>query len=460
MHRRQVAIVCLSLLAVATWVLNRDNELWAGSTYRVLRGLGLDTLQGRPYVKTFPIWGYPGLVAGIGAFSKSAIDVALPIIQLILCVALIIGLSRPWLSRWKVWQLVVWLLLMAPVLSFASRRLPDAVVEIALLSILLAGRQWILTRRVVWLVLAAASVVVAVNMRSETLLFVLAAFAATLALRFTRRRLDLSAITRFAAVLAVAALLGVVPWALNARAHTGALLLASTNGPGWFYEGLGQLPNNPWHLRGYDSYPRRYAASKGVQDPFSLAGSRVLTPEDERLVRAHPLAYLEKVVWNLHSAALGGVEPAPPTRGSSLGATRGDRVRELLSLKPSAVSWALDTFFVRSRILSVAFLALSLLSLWIGVRLILWGESWRPENLAVGWLCFLYTLFEFALVSVGYYMTRFMTPLFAMQLLGIGYLLSAEPLHTLLGVRDWRPSRGALGHVRAEQPVVDLDDAA
>ena len=377
-------------------------------------------------------------MAAIGAFSKGAIDVALPIIQLVVCVALIIGLSRPWLGRWKVWQLVVWLLLMAPVLSFASRRLPDAVVEIALLSILLAGRQWIATRRVVWLVLAAASVVVAVNMRSETLIFVLAAFAATLVLRFTRRRIDLSALTRFAAVLAVAAVLGVVPWAVNSRAHTGALLFASTNGPGWFYEGLGQLPNNPWHLRGYDSYPRRYAATKGVQDPFSLAGSRVLTPEDERLVRAHPLAYLEKVVWNLHSAALGGVEPAPPTRGSSLGATRGDRLRELLSLRPSAVSWALDTFFVRSRILSVAFLALSLLSLWIGVRLIVWGESWRPENLAVGWLCFLYTLFEFALVSVGYYMTRFMTPLFAVQVLGIGYLLSAEPLRNLLGVRDRR----------------------
>ncbi len=459
MHRRQIAIVCLCLLALATWVLNRDNELWAGSTYRVLRGLGLDTLQGKPYVKTFPIWGYPGLVAGIGAISKSAIDVSLPIIQLIVCVAVILGLSRPWLGRWKVWQLVVWLLLMAPVLSFASRRLPDAVVEIALLSILLAGQQWIATRRAVWLFVAAASVVVAVNMRSETLIFVLATFAATLALRFTRRRLDLSALTRFAGVLAAAALLGVVPWALNARAHTGALLLASTNGPGWFYEGLGQLPGNPWHLRGFDSYPRRYAATKGVQDPFSLAGSRVLTPEDERLVRAHPLAYLEKVVWNLHSAALGGVEPAPPTRGSSAGATRGERLHALLSLRPSAVSWALDTLFLRSRILAVAFLVLSLMSLWIGVRLILWGESWRPENLAVGWLCFLYTLFEFALVSVGYYMTRFMTPLFAVQVLGIGYLLSAEPLRNLLGVRGGRPRRVAGRQAEPSRPLTERDAA-
>lgn len=458
-HRRQIAIVCLCLLAIATWVLNRDNELWAGSTYRVLRALGLDTLQGKPYVKTFPIWGYPGLVAGIGAISKGAIDVSLPIIQLVVCVVVIIGLSRPWLGRWKVWQLVVWLLLMAPVLSFASRRLPDAVVEIALLTILLAGRQWIVTRRRVWLLVAAASVMVAVNMRSETLIFVFATFAATLVLRFTRRRIDLSAITRFAGVLAVAAVLGVVPWALNARAHTGALLLASTNGPGWFYEGLGQLPDNPWHLRGYDSYPRSYAATKGVQDPFSLAGSRVLTPEDERLVRAHPLAYLEKVVWNLHSAALGGVEPAPPTRGVSPGATRGERLHALLLLRPSAVSWALDTLFVRSRILGVAFFVLSLMSLWIGVRLILRGETWRPENLAVGWLCFLYTLFEFALVSLGYYMTRFMSPLFAVQVLGIGYLLSAEPLHTLLGVRDRRPARAASGHMRADRPEIERGDA-
>jgi len=433
MHRRQIAIAGLCLLAVATWVLNRNNELWAGSTYRVLRGLGIEALQGKPFVKTFPIWGYPGLVAGIGAVSRSAIDVSLPIIQLVACVVVILGLSYPWLSRWKAWQLVLWLLLMAPALSFACRRLPDAIVEIALLAILLAMRQWVKTKRGVWLLVGIMSVVIAVNMRSEVLIFILAVFVATLALRFARRKIDLSAVTRFAGVMAVAAVVGVVPWAANSQVHAGTLLLTSTNGPGWFYEGLGQLPNNPWHLRGYDSYPRRFAATKGVQDPFSLAGSRVLTPEDERLVRAHPVAYLEKVVWNLHSAAFGGVEPAPPTRGSSPGATRGERLRALLSLRPSAVSWALGTFFLRTRILNIAFLLLSVMSLWIGFRVILSGETWQPASLAVGWLVFLYTGFEFALVSVGYYMTRFMSPLYAVQVLGLGYLLLAEPLGNLVG---------------------------
>jgi hypothetical protein len=460
MHRRQVAIGGLCLLAIATWVLNRNNELWAGSTYRVLRGLGSEALQGKPFVKTFPLWGYPGLVAGIGAVSRSAIDVSLPIIQLVACVVVVLGLSYPWLSRWKAWQLVLWLLLMAPVLSFATRRLPDAIVEIALLTMLLAIREWIRTRRWVWLLVGVTSVIVAVNMRSEVLIFVLAAFAATLALRFTRRRIDLSAITRVAGVLAIAALAGVVPWAVNSRAHAGTLLLTSTNGPGWFYEGLGQLPNNPWHLRGYDSYPRRFAATKGVQDPFSLAGSRVLTPEDERLVRAHPMAYLEKVAWNLHSAALGGVEPAPPTRGYSPGATRGARLRALLSLRPSAVSWELDALFLRTRVLNVAFLLASIMSLWIGVRVILWGQKWRPENLAVGWFCFLYTLFEFALVSLGYYMTRFMSPLFAAQVLGLGYLLSAEPLENLVGSVGRRSSRVPREDDASDAPVSDLRRAA
>ena len=460
MHRRQVAIAGLCLLAVVTWVLNRDNELWAGSTYRVLRGLGIETLQGRPFVKTFPIWGYPGLVAGIGAVSRSAIDVALPIIQLVACVVVIVGLSYPWLSRWKAWQLVLWLLLMAPVLSFATRRLPDAIVEIALLTMLLAIREWIRTRRWVWLLVGVTSVIVAVNMRSEVLIFVLAAFVATLALRLTRRRIDLSAITRVAGVLAIAALVGVLPWAVNSRAHAGTLLLTSTNGPGWFYEGLGQLPDNPWHLRGYDSYPRSFAASKGVPDPFSLAGSRVLTPEDERLVSAHPAAYLEKVAWNLHSAALGGVEPAPPARGAAPGATRGERLRALLSLRPSGVSWALDTLILRTRILNVAFLLMTIMSLWLGVRVIVWGKRWRPENLAVGWFCFLYTLFEFALVSVGYYMTRFMSPLFAAQALGLGYLLSAEPLENLVGSVGRRWSWSARADEVPDAAVGDLRKAS
>lgn len=434
-RRRAIGILALIGVGLAWWLFNRNNQLTPDSTYRELRGLGIALLDGSGYRQTFPIWGYPIVVAGIGFLSRSVIDIALPLLQLALCLVVSIALVWRWLGRWRLLYLLLWLLLMIPVVSYACLRLPDGLVMVLLLAVVLSLRNWVETRRPLWLVLGGLSVAVSVNMRSETLLLIVCSCLAALLVLGLRRTPAARLLVVHLAVLSVVAFLALIPWAVNSKAYSGTPLLTSTNGPGWFYVGLGQLPNNPWGLQGLDADAWAFVRSKGGH-PFSLEGSRVLTPEIRRLVEEHPAAYIEKVGWNLRQAALGGVwtKIGYQTPDSTPGRTHLERIRSLLSLRVDGWAWATETVFYRTRMFRLVFLLLSALSLWTGVRALMRSsQRWQPAASALAQFCLFYTVFEFALVSLGYYQSRFMSPLYAVQLAVLANLFSLESAEGLLG---------------------------
>ena len=82
----------------------------------------------------------------------------------------------------------------------------------------------------------------------------------------------------------------------------------------------------------------------------------------------------------------------------------------------------------------LVFLLLSALSLWTGVRaLTRSSQEWQPAASTLAQFCLFYTVFEFALVSLGYYQSRFMSPLYAVQLAVLANLFSIESAGGLLG---------------------------
>jgi hypothetical protein len=91
---------------------------------------------------------------------------------------------------------------------------------------------------------------------------------------------------------------------------------------------------------------------------------------------------------------------------------------------------------------NLVFLLLSALSLWTGVRALMRSsQRWQPATSALAQFCLFYTVVEFALMSLGYYQARFMSPLYAVQLAVLANLFSIESAAGLLGA----PAR----HVRA-----------
>ena len=146
-----------------------------------------------------------------------------------------------------------------------------------------------------------------------------------------------------------------------------------------------------------------------------------------RLVREHPEAYLQKVVWNLRRSAFGGVIVQMPTREGPVGRTRSERLRAVASLRLSGFSWAFWTIVDKSRIYRLSFLLLCGLSLFLGGRGFTHAAAcWRPENVAISRFCVVYTIVEFALVSLGHYEVRFVSPLYWVQVLTLVQLLSTE----------------------------------
>lgn len=152
--------------------------------------------------------------------------------QMVACVAVLIAFAYRHMVRWRTWQLLAWLLLIAPVVAFASLRLPDAIVGVAMLTVVLSMREWFRVKRRTWLVLGIVAVAVAVNMRSEVLTVVLGSCAVSVAVLAVRRTELSAGIARYLAILSAAALAALVPWMVNAYTLTGTPLPMSTNGPG------------------------------------------------------------------------------------------------------------------------------------------------------------------------------------------------------------------------------------
>jgi hypothetical protein len=128
------------------------------------------------------------------------------------------------------------------------------------------------------------------------------------------------------------------------------------------------------------------------------------------------------------------------------------------SLRPSGFSWASWATVDKSRIYRLSFLLLCGLSLFVGGRGFTHAAAcWRPENVAISRFCVVYTIVEFALVSLEHYEVRFVSPLYWVQVLTLVQLLSTETCTSSFGrsvSTVWQRLRGEASPPAATQSSV------
>ena len=107
-------------------------------------------------------------------------------------------------------------------------------------------------------------------------------------------------------LLGTCSLILLTSWPLFQYSQHRQLLLGTTNSGGTLYSSLGQLPNNPWNRVFADKSATDYARSQGVESAWGLEGNRVLTRRFLQDVADHPLAFLAKVLYNQVRTLTGG----------------------------------------------------------------------------------------------------------------------------------------------------------
>jgi hypothetical protein len=118
---------------------------------------------------------------------------------------------------------------------------------------------------------------------------------------------------------ALSAWILLIPWALHYRQQTGHFSLTASQRGIVAFISLGQLPRNPWGAVYEDEYAYAYldqvAPHLGAN---SDDADRLLFEEFKRRVRAEPLAFAAKMVWNggisLVSGFYGGEVPLSPAQ--------------------------------------------------------------------------------------------------------------------------------------------------
>jgi hypothetical protein len=121
------------------------------------------------------------------------------------------------------------------------------------------------------------------------------------------------------AACAASAWIMLIPWGLHYREQTGHFSLTASQGGIVAFISLGQLPRNPWGAVYEDEYAYAYLAEVAPQLRVnSYAADRVLIDEFQRRVKAEPIAFAAKMVWNgaisLVSGFYGGEVPLSPTQ--------------------------------------------------------------------------------------------------------------------------------------------------
>jgi hypothetical protein len=330
---RGAALVATASLAVASavaWLVGAWNP--EETILRLYHAPLAAWLQGgaEPRVVTYPMWGYAALLAlasepllhGAQLVAASA---AAGLVWL--CAAPRIGAPR-WLAALLVLG-VPWHALAVSLWS----SFPAALCS--LLALLVVGRA--LERpSAAACALGGALFGLAANFRSEAIATALAVPIAAA----TARAAGWSWGRPWHASLALAtALLALVPWALHVQRTTGHYGLTSSNGGMVALISLGQLPGNPWGIDHHDSFASEWLARHGSsRDPFAPENDRTLRQGFQAAIREHPGAYARKLLWNLRSAAIGGLYVGqivlPPDESQRLDAFRED-LKQRVGLNPN-----------------------------------------------------------------------------------------------------------------------------
>ena len=278
---------------------------------------------------TYPLWGYPALLAVIPE----------PWLR---CVQVILGASVV-ATAWVRWRdvtrspgaLLLMLVGAMPWYALCAGMWPTGIsAAFTMLGVLALERAVTMSRMPIalWSGIAFG---LAGNMRSEV-----QALPAVLVLviwivepRPRDRRL------RYGLVSAVVAFGMLLPWAFHYRSHTGHFSTTASNSGQVAFISLGQLPNNPWGIKHDDGEADRALVARGsVSNPLSDAGDRELRHAFFEAVETYPGAYARKVLHNLRSILMGGFYvgslPCAPDAALRIDVLR-ERIKLKLGLNPN-----------------------------------------------------------------------------------------------------------------------------
>jgi hypothetical protein len=203
------------------------------------------------------------------------------------------------------------------------------------------------------------------------------------------------------AACAAIAWMVLIPWGLHYREQTGHISLTASQRGIVAFISLGQLPRNPWGAVYEDEYAYAYLAQVAPQLRVnSDTADRVLIDEFKRRVKAEPVAFAAKMVWNgaisLVSGFYGGEIPLSPAQWEQF---RAIKRRPWTAVLPALTGeLPVDT---RTRVTFIYWLAAKaagtaiVLLCMAGLMLMLWRGRQSPlllllaSTIAYQWLLFI-----------------------------------------------------------------------
>ena len=245
----------------------------------------------------YPIWGYSFLTM-IGELIGSPIFF-LAVLQAALCIIGIYFFYKLFSLEKKYWHI----LLFTPFIALASVRWPDAIVGVLLIAAAYCFKVCLKNRSKKYAAVTGILLGILLNFRSEYLGILILFLILAITSLFLRKNnlLPISLIIVFFALVAL------MPWSFYSHSIDKHFRLTSTNGGGVLYISLGQLPNNPWGIMHSDSVAFAVAKEQGINDPYSTQGDSLLTAKFSNDIENEPIAYSEKIGYNVISSIVRGV---------------------------------------------------------------------------------------------------------------------------------------------------------
>jgi hypothetical protein len=249
-------------------------------------------------VATYPIWGYPILVAAMKYLFGASFVFWILLFQYFLFLISLFIVYRcceiPDLdSTLRLFLFYGLLFYYAMILSV---KWPDGIVAFL---VFLAGLFHIRQKYIHALIM----LLISCNFRPEGLFF--SAFYLICVFASIRISRPFPIRSLMAIVIACAGIL--LPWPAYQYCHGGQFLLSSTNGGGVLYISLGQLPNNRWHRAYDDKAAGDYARDHGIEDPFGVPANEILTRQFVQDIERYPVEFIKKIAFNSILCATGGL---------------------------------------------------------------------------------------------------------------------------------------------------------
>ena len=253
---------------------------------------------------TYPVWGYPLLMAVVSPIARSSQGIYFFQYALLLTSFALVYRSFALPQPREPLKLILFYGVLVSYAMVLSVKWPMAIASFLLLTFALLHEK----RRYG---LASLVLLAAMHFRSEALVLwgVYLLFLLIQGRRKVAQGQEGPQKRRVNFKLAVTVLGSVILlscWPLYQYSQHRVFLMSATNSGGVLYLSLGQLPNNPWDRIMLDRVATDYARSRGVQDAWGVDGNRVLTRRFLNDIQAHPMAFLAKVLYNEVQILKGG----------------------------------------------------------------------------------------------------------------------------------------------------------